>query len=56
MKNLDLRAEAKQRGVYFYDVAAVMGISEPTNRIKQEDVPAGIRPIEIPLSNSVAVG
>ena len=29
-KNLDIRAAARGRGVYLYEVAEVMGISEPT--------------------------
>ena len=29
-KNLDIRAAARGKGVYLYEVAEVMGISEPT--------------------------
>jgi len=30
MKNLDLRQEAKKAGVFLYQIAAAMGVSEPT--------------------------
>lgn len=30
MSNSDIRTAAKRSGVYLYEVAAVMGISEPT--------------------------
>lgn len=30
MSNSDIRTAAKRAGVYLYEVAAVMGISEPT--------------------------
>lgn len=29
-KNLDIRAKARGKGVYLYEVAAMLGISEPT--------------------------
>lgn len=29
-KNLDIRAAARGKGVYLYEVAEIMGISEPT--------------------------
>ena len=29
-KNLDIRASARGKGVYLYEVASVLGISEPT--------------------------
>ncbi len=30
MNNMDLRQKAKEKGVFFWQVAAEMGISEPT--------------------------
>lgn len=30
MNNMDLRQKAKEKGVFFWQIAAEMGISEPT--------------------------
>lgn len=40
MKNLDIRAEAKEKGVFLYEIAEKLGISDPTmTRILRRELP-----------------
>lgn len=40
MKNLDIRAEAKEKGVFLYEIAEKLGISDPTmTRLLRHELP-----------------
>ena len=43
-RNIDFRAEAKENGVYLYEIAEKPGISEPTfNRYLRMDLSDGMK-------------